>query len=118
MGEGRAIQAEACGMPRQLSWLGAMEGIGEDGPRLGRMYSHFISYSSFSVGAFAAWLASGAWNPSGSMGCMIAIAWFPFAGVELFRRSGIGHYAWPAAILSAIAGYDGVLRLVGQHGEC
>lgn len=88
-----------------------------------------IALGAFAVGTLAAWwfefsstwtyllgggtcwtspldtLLSSAW-------CSLAIVWFPFAAVNILRRTRTEGVAFGAALVSLIAGYDGVIRLV------
>jgi hypothetical protein len=86
-----------------------------------RLFQHCLAVSVFCVGVAAAVLVSGAWERVlASGGCFIAVLWFPSACLELFRKMRPEGGLLPALILSSIAGFDGVIRLVDQsvRGGC
>jgi hypothetical protein len=84
----------------------------------GRGKSLLLAYGFFAAGATYSWCM--AWNaftlPEGA--CLLAIAWFPAVIVEVFRRIPIVNPAVAAALLSGMAGYDGVLRLLRPWSGC
>jgi hypothetical protein len=56
--------------------------------RLPRIYEHGLVFAAFSLGVLAAGIASNEWDAIlKSGGCFLAIAWFPSACLELFRRT-------------------------------
>jgi hypothetical protein len=78
----------------------------------GRRKSHLLAYGFFALGAAYSWAMSGEAFALAEGMCLLAIAWFPAVIVEVFRRAPIGNPAVAAALLSGMAGYDGVLRLL------
>jgi hypothetical protein len=78
----------------------------------GRRDSHLLAYGFFALGAAYSWVMAGEAFSMAEGACLLAIAWFPAVIVEVFRRTSIGNPAVAAALLSGMAGYDGVLRLL------
>ena len=82
-----------------------------------RIYQHALVFTAFSLGATGAGVVSHEWSTIlGSGWCFVAIAWFPSACLEFFRRARIDNFIVAAGMLSMVAGFDGVLRLVRQYG--
>jgi hypothetical protein len=89
--------------------------IESTGRRLPRIYEHFLVFAVFTAGAVTAVIVSGEWRAAiGSGWCFAAIAWFPSAILEFFRRTKMEGFLFSAALLSGIAGFDGFIRLVSQ----
>jgi hypothetical protein len=85
----------------------------------GRRNSHLLAYGFFVLGVGYSWCMAGEAISLSQAACLLAIAWFPAVIVEMFRRVSIENPAVAAALLSAIAGYDGILRLFGHWaGGC
>jgi hypothetical protein len=81
-------------------------------PQWSRRASHALAYGFFCVGVTLAWCKSGEPFALADAVLLLAIAWFPALITELFRRLSIPNPAVAAALLSGIAGYDGILRLL------
>lgn len=77
-----------------------------------RPAAHSLAFGVFLVGAVLAWCKVAEPFAIGEALRILAIAWFPPVIVELFRRLPVPNPAVAAALLSGIAGYDGVLRLL------
>ena len=71
-----------------------------------------MAYGFFVFGAVYSWCMAGEAFVLSEGACLLAIAWFPGVIVEVFRRVPIENPAVAAALLSGMAGYDGVLRLL------
>jgi hypothetical protein len=78
----------------------------------GRRNSHLLAYGFFVLGAGYSWCMAAEAIALSQAACLLAIAWFPAVIVEVFRRVSIENPAVAAALLSGMAGYDGVLRLL------
>ena len=89
-------------------------------PQWSRGRSLALSYGFFFLGVIFAWCKSGKYFVPAELALLFAIAWFPFLVTELFRRRfSLPNPAVAAALLSGIAGYDGVLRLLRPwHSGC
>lgn len=98
-----------------------------------RLRQHTAAIIGFSIGTVAAWWVMlgadlvrggrGGWELEmfqTSAWCSVAIVWFPIALVEVMRRFKVERLIFAAAMLSTIAGYDGVVRLLTQRmgGGC
>ena len=98
-----------------------------------RLRQHSAALVGFSIGTVAAWWVmlakyvvfgpSWTWRMEmfqSSAWCSVAILWFPFALVEVVRRFKVERLMFAAALLSTMAGYDGVVRLLTQRigGGC
>jgi hypothetical protein len=77
-----------------------------------RRSSHALAYGFFCAGVTLAWCKSGEPFTPAEAALLFAIAWFPALITELFRRLSIPNPAVAAALVSGIAGYDGILRLL------
>lgn len=77
-------------------------------------YEHSIAFSAFSLGVLSALAISEAWDRMESAWCFLAIAWFPSTCLSFFRKARVERPLWAASMLSALVGYDGLLRLIGQ----
>lgn len=83
--------------------------------RLPRVYEHFVVFTAFSLGALGAGVVADEWSQVLSWGwCFLAIAWFPSVCLEFFRRRTVDRHLVISVMLSMIAGFDGLLRLVRQ----
>jgi hypothetical protein len=87
-------------------------------PVWGRRNSYLLAYGFFALGAVYSWCMAGEAFALAEVACLLAIAWFPAVIVEVFRRVPIENPAVAAALLSGMAGYDGVLRLLRYWGGC
>lgn len=85
-----------------------------------RPSAHLLAYGFFVVGTILAWCKLAEPFAIGDASRILAIAWFPALLVEVFRRFPVPNPAVAGAILSGIAGYDGVLRLFRSvyYGGC
>ncbi len=93
--------------------------IGRDGLTL--VQASAVVTGAFAIGTVAAWgvaldfelpaIAESGW-------CSLMIAWFPVAVLIGLRRRGVRRATLAAAMLSLIAGFDGVLRLYPGPWGC
>lgn len=76
-----------------------------------RSKAHLLAGLFFILGVTAGWLRTGEAFGLSEAACLVAIAWFPPVLVETLRRFRIERYGLAGALLSGIAGWDGIIRL-------
>lgn len=86
-------------------------------PAVGRLSAHSMSAGFFVAGAILAWCKLSGPHSMGDAIPILAIAWFPPVIAEVFRRLPVSNPTVAAALLSGIAGYDGVVRLLMPWGD-
>ena len=75
-----------------------------------RIYLHCTAFAAMSAGFLLTLALNGDLDRLAGAWGMIGVAWFPFACVEVFLRSRVERPIWPAAILSAMLGWDVACR--------
>jgi hypothetical protein len=79
--------------------------------RIPRIYLHGMAFGAMSVGFLLTIAVHNDWNHLDSAWQVVAVAWFPSACVEVFRRRNMECVLPASIILPALVGWDLACRL-------